>query len=191
MSPNHLRVLVLDLEMQCWLGPPPEGLANDIIQIGIVELDLEALAPCRERCLYIRPQRCEISPFCTELTGITPEIIRKHGRRFGEALNTIIKEFGPGNKLCLTWGKDRRAIERACLEAEVLNPFDFVDLSSFYAAAQGAKRNVSIEDALKSYGLSFVGRAHDALVDARNTGEVYLEMLRRFRDYEGESGVCA
>jgi inhibitor of KinA sporulation pathway (predicted exonuclease) len=181
---NHTRVLVLDLELQCWTGPPPEGFSNDIIQIGLVELDLTTLKQTREANLYIRPEKCLISPYCTELTGITPEIIKRLGRRFPDAVNTIVKEFGPTKKVTFTWGDDQSAIERACLEAEVNSPFHFVDLSWFYASLCGSKRNISVEGALQSFRQKFEGRPHNALDDAHNTGEVYLEIVRQQRLYK-------
>lgn len=181
MNPN--RVLVLDVELQCWAGLPPDGYRNDIIQLGLIEVDVERLVTTRSANYYIRPAALLISPWCTALTGITEETILKKGRPIAEVIRTL-KEFGPLKKVTLTWGNDRAAIERACHEAALVSPFNFVDLGWLYMTLVGAKKGVSVAAALHSFGLSFEGQAHDAHDDARNTSRVYCEIIRRQRAVE-------
>jgi inhibitor of KinA sporulation pathway (predicted exonuclease) len=74
---SHAHALYLDLEWTCWDAPPPPGMRQEIIEIGIVEMDLLTLAVTEEASYFIRPRRWEISPMCTRLTGITSEDISK------------------------------------------------------------------------------------------------------------------
>ena len=68
---HHTRSIYIDVEQSCWTGPPPPGMRQEIIEIGVVEMDLQTLEITRERARFVRPRRWEISDRCTELTGIT------------------------------------------------------------------------------------------------------------------------
>ncbi len=41
---HHTHALYLDLEWTCWNAPPPPGMQQEIIEIGIVEMDLVMIA---------------------------------------------------------------------------------------------------------------------------------------------------
>jgi len=64
---------VVDVEATCWEGEPPAGQHSEIIEIGIVVLNLETLERTGKRSVMVRPEHSEVSAFCTRLTGITPE----------------------------------------------------------------------------------------------------------------------
>ena len=71
------RVLVVDVEATCWQSrQPPPGEQSEIIEIGLCPLDLDCLEPGPVHSILVRPQRSQISPFCTRLTSITPEMAR-------------------------------------------------------------------------------------------------------------------
>jgi hypothetical protein len=40
---EHHSALYIDLELSCWAGAPPRGMRQEIIEIGVVELDLATL----------------------------------------------------------------------------------------------------------------------------------------------------
>src|ERR1700722_19196908 len=102
---HHLRSLYIDVEQTCWAGPPPPGMRQEIIEIGIVEMDLQTLEITRESAHFVRPRRWEISDRCTELTGITRDDI-KDARPFSEVIATVTREFSPARTLSCAWGND-------------------------------------------------------------------------------------
>ena len=53
----HPRSLYIDVEMTCWTGPPPPGMKQEIIEIGIAEMDLRTLDITREASYFVRPRR--------------------------------------------------------------------------------------------------------------------------------------
>jgi len=178
---SHTRALYLDVEQQCWGGDEkPEGFHHDIIQIGLVEADLQNLYITRHEGFIVRPAKINISAFCTELTGITEEQVRR-AARFSERISTIVRAYGPGSKLCFTWGDDARDIANACLDSQIRDPFNFCNLAWLYRCSFGIKRNVGLVNALKSFGLEFEGRQHDAMWDAYNTARVHMAMIERLR----------
>jgi len=175
------RALYLDLEMTCWPGPPPPGMQQDIIQIGVIEANLDTLSISREACYYVRPRNSTVSEYCTAFTGITEQRIRREGKPFGEVIATITRKFGPQGKSCFTWGNDAAALISACDCAAVAYPFNIIDLAFLYQLETGSRVAVSLENALLHLGLEFVGTPHDALIDARNTALLHMAMLLRTR----------
>ena len=75
---------VVDVEATCWAGEPPAGQRNEIIEIGVCVLDLGSLERVEKRSLLVQPEHSEVSTFCTDLTGLTPEEVST-GLSFREA----------------------------------------------------------------------------------------------------------
>ncbi len=189
MEINTEKALFLDLELTCWEDMPPTGQKKEIIQIGIVEVNNKNLNISREFNFYIRPENSIISSYCTNLTGITPEIISSSGRRFTDVIRTIIKEVSPNKKFCYAWGNDSESIENACIEKMISNPFrnNFIDLGSIFKSTFAISKNLSLPTALEFVNLKFEGTQHNALTDARNTARLYIEMIQRTRLYKKEN----
>ncbi len=181
MTLNPTCTLVLDLELQCWDGPTPPGYSNDIIQIGIVKVDVRAFRILKQGRYYVRPQRMQISPYCTALTGITEQIVLRKGRPLLEVVNTVIRNFGPTRRQCLTWGDDKSVLDRELGLRKRPNPFHMLDLGWMYRSSFGIEQNLSLENALRSLGMEFLGRPHDTLDDAINTARVHMAMVKRMR----------
>jgi inhibitor of KinA sporulation pathway (predicted exonuclease) len=175
------RALHLDLELTCWEGPTPGGQTSEIIQIGIVEVDTLKLEITRKAMRYVRPLKSKVSPYCTELTGITQRQVDKQGTNLVEVMNSITNEFGPKNKTCFAWGEDGDCLAQGMDVYGGRHNFNFVNLGQLFTLTMGLKRAVSVEDALKIMGLAFKGRPHDALVDAENTALLHIAMMRRMR----------
>lgn len=186
MSPkniNHTRSLYIDLELTCWQGPPPNGMNNEIIQLGLCEVDMVKLEITRSQRFYIRPKAAwEISPYCTKLTGITQDQITKLGRPFNEVLSTITNQWGPKSKMTYAWGNDFEDIQKTCHAMFIANPWSQIfDLGLTFRSSFLMRRAVNLEAALGFLDLEFEGKAHDALVDAKNTAALHIEMIKRLR----------
>jgi 3'-5' exoribonuclease 1 len=93
-------IVIIDLEATCPVED--EGGRNtversNIIEIGAVRLDKRSLAVIDSFSELIKPQQYPVSPFITELTSITPEMVADKpefdvvGRRF-------LDWYGPRNK---------------------------------------------------------------------------------------------
>jgi hypothetical protein len=57
----HTTALYLDLEWTCWDAPPPPGMQPEIIEIGLVEMNLDTLDIIQEGTYFVRPRRWERS----------------------------------------------------------------------------------------------------------------------------------
>lgn len=178
------RLLVADLELTCWDQPqPPRGEQPDIIEIGLVEIDNEALEIMRRERYLVRPARSTIGEFCSRLTGITPEDVERFGRPFPEVRNTIAKSWAPLRKTWAAWGTDRRAVEQAAAFHGVESPFSdsYLDLGHLFDLLTGAPQRVGLRAAMETLGLADEGERHRAVDDAGAAARVYVEICRRFR----------
>ena len=177
---QHTRALYIDLECLCWDGPAPPGMKQDIIEIGVVEMDLGTLQIVQESSYFIRPKRWEISSKCTtQLTGIVREDILT-ARSFSEVLTDIAEKFRPAATPCCAWGNDHSLLSIHCDLMRVRNPFKQpIDLCKVFKGLIAARQTLGLGDAVTMLGLKFEGVPHGALPDARNTARVHAAMMSR------------
>ena len=73
-----MRVLAIDFEATCWDHKPTYSLEtvvdpiSEIIEVGMAMLDTDTGEIVREQ-YFVKPLASTVSPFCTQLTGITQE----------------------------------------------------------------------------------------------------------------------
>ncbi|EKV27272.1 hypothetical protein C882_1774 [Caenispirillum salinarum AK4] len=173
------RLLFVDLELTCWEGMPPPGEQSEIIEIGLAEVDAEALTVTRSGRYLVRPRHSAVSEFCADLTGVTQDAVKRHGRPLAEVFGTLKKDWGPARKAWYAWGADRilldEAVERGDAEAHPFSP-GFFDMAQLYATLRGCGARVSLEDALKREGLEPQGRRHSAEGDAVDAAHVWMRL---------------
>ena len=96
-------------------------MRQEIIEIGVVEMDLQTLEITRESAYFVRPRCWEISDRCTQLTGITTDDI-KGARSFPEVIAAMTQEFSPARTLCCAWGNDAGLVATACQQHGLKTP---------------------------------------------------------------------
>ena len=177
------NTLSVDFELTCWDGEPPEGQVPEIIQIGVAEIDNESLVCSRSNSWYVRNELSEVSEYCTTLTGITGQLLRKRGIPLSEAGRLIAKNYGSRNKSWMAWGSDKAAIDRDCAVKGVETFFSnaFFNVGLLYSMAMQESRSISLDEAAARFGVSFDGRPHDAQVDAEVLGGVWAGLARSIR----------
>jgi inhibitor of KinA sporulation pathway (predicted exonuclease) len=177
----HTTALYLDLEWTCWDAPPPPGMQPEIIEIGLVEMNLDTLDIIQEGTYFVRPRRWEISLMCANLTGITADDVRS-AAPLSEVLGVLIRKFEPQKKPCCTWGDDVSVIAKTCQGLGLVSPFRHpVDLAKVFQSAFAIKEQKSLRAAIQMLDLEFDGVPHGALPDARNTARIHACILRRMR----------
>ena len=187
------RVLVIDLELTCWEGDAvPPGQRREIVEIGLVEIDMKDLAIRRESSWLVRPMASSVTPYCTSLTGITPEEVASGGRRLGEVLRSIANEFGPTRKPLLAWGDDWHAIDEDCRAAGCANPFPqeaFLNIGRVGSLLWSGNARLGLDEARVTLDLPEIQGRHRALPDARATADLVIAMARLVRGYGYAAGV--
>lgn len=176
------KINIIDLEATCWLGQPPEGQANEIIEVGIAVLDVAALKVVERRSIIVKPERSEVSAFCTELTGHTPESVAG-GISFAAACEVLRRDFAAATRAWASWGDyDRKQIERQCAAGNVAYPLSkrHTNAKMAFARAFGVKKkSPGMANALKLAGLPLAGRHHSGVDDAANIASLVALLIGR------------
>lgn len=174
------KIVVVDIEATCWEGKNPEGMENDIIEIGICLLDVKTAHIEDNRGIFVKPERSVISPFCTGLTTITPEMIEQEGISFQEALKIIKKEYKTQNRAWASYGAyDLKQFQRQCTDLGLAYPFgpSHINVKSLFALKNKLDYEVGMDGALKFLGIPLEGTHHRGIDDARNIAKVLSSLL--------------
>lgn len=187
------RVVVLDLEATCWdedkYPDEPQGdQPKEIIEIGACMIDFkekDSEKLVKQKTSYlVRPRKSRVSQFCTDLTSITPEMLKQKGIPLKDAVNKFRKEFGTGNKVFMTWGEyDKHMLRRECELVGAEYPFRYshINLSPLFLFFEGLNESVALEDAVKRRGIKFEGQQHRAHNDAYMTAKVFLTLINQYK----------
>ncbi len=174
------RVYIVDVEATCWKEKRPDTQISEIIQVGIVELNLLSGSISSKVGYNIRPQYSEVSEFCTELTGITPEELEEK-KNFSEVYD-MIKERFPHLK-DYTWASygdyDRKQLKEMSdlYKRAYLFGGTHINIKNLFALKCGLKKEVGMSKALRILKKELVGQHHNALDDALNITEIFKACL--------------
>ncbi|WP_285664341.1 3'-5' exonuclease [Actinorhabdospora filicis] len=177
---NDRIVNVVDVEATCWSGQVPPGQRNEIIEIGLCVLDLDARERLAKHRILVRP-RSRVSQFCTELTGLTQEEVDT-GVSFEEACRILAREHRADSRAWASWGDyDRKQFEHQCRTSAAVYPFSsrHTNAKAVYAESHGLKKRPGMAAALKMSGLPLEGRHHSGADDAWNIAALVLELDER------------
>ena len=170
------KIYIVDIEATCWKEKEPDGQISEIIQVGIVELNLPSGSISSKVDYNIRPQYSEVSEFCTELTGITPEELE--GEKNFSQVYDMIKERFPHLE-DYTWASygdyDRKGFKEMSDLHKI--PYLFgrthINIKNLFALKWRLNKEVGLKNALKILNKKLVGQHHNALDDALNTIEIF------------------
>ncbi len=171
----------VDLEALCWSD---EDIANgnfgfpEIAEIGVYECDLE-FNPLRKKSIILKTSQ-EPSRFFTELTGITPKMIR-NGVTWERAYKQMV-DIGSKNKVFITWGADQVMMKRHCENYQVNNPLSdyHLDLGVMYTMMFNGGKRTGLYRTLEKFGISTDGTVHRASDDAENLSRLHHYLHTRF-----------
>ncbi|MDA0147348.1 3'-5' exonuclease [Vibrio sp. LaRot3] len=175
---NHNRIVCFDLEMCCW-NQDGVGTTGEIIEIGLAEIDLVQGEIVKRAQYYAKPEKDEVSLFCSQLTGITPRKIEKQGRPLEQVMKSMVKNFGGSNKIYAAWGRDDLILAQECAEKGIDMPFkEFINLATLYRIQNRLKdKRIGHKAAQEEKGIEWEGRQHSGYVDAYNLAKLALTML--------------
>lgn len=166
------KILVFDLECTCWLGHPPAGMRQEIIEIGCCLFDRVSGEITQRRSLIIRPSSSTISEFCTELTSITQKMVDENGVDLREACDILVNEYNSRNVMSSAWGRfDSKHLKKDCRLSGIAYPLSgkHMNLQRRFSTHAGSKNEMSVANALKYIDKRFDGMQHRAVDDAYNT----------------------
>lgn len=174
------KIVVVDIEATCWEGRNPEGMENDIIEIGICLLDVHTGEIEDNRGILVKPERSDISAFCTQLTTITPEMIEENGISFKEALSILKKEFDTQSRAWASFGAyDLKQFQRQCSALGVGYPFgpSHINVKTLFALKNNLGHETGMDGALKFLEIPLEGTHHRGVDDAKNIAKILRNIL--------------
>lgn len=178
--------LVVDLEATCWRGRPPEGMYNEIIEIGISGIDHKTKEIVFKDGIIVKPRFSEISNFCTELTSIDQKLVDEKGVDFITACQILKNKFSSKNRLWMSFGDfDKKQMQRDCKLNCVENPMgkNHIDLMPLFNFSFNLKKGLGVSSILEHLDMEFEGVKHRAIDDAYNTALILQ------RAYSGSSHI--
>jgi 3'-5' exoribonuclease 1 len=179
MPPNHYYA-VMDFECTCWEREDPDRREHEIIEFPVVFLNSKTLEIDFEFHEYVRPTEYPIlSPFCVELTGISQSTVDE-----SDDLETVLERFkdflveksiesftactdGPWDftKFLYPETKRKRLVAPSW-------SFHWVNVRKQFQYIFQLPRWIGVEESLEKLGLSFEGRPHSGIDDARNIARI-------------------
>ena len=181
-KPMH-RIFV-DLEMHPVSDDFPDRkniFRFETIEIGAVMLN-EQHEEISSFCEFVKPMYSkEILPRYSELTGITTQML-ENASHFPEVLERFV-QWCAGDCIVYSWSKtDLAQVKGECKQKGIeispeLNAMfrGWRDFQKEFSRLVGFHRGINLQDAVNLGGLDFDGRAHDGLVDARNTANLFRQ----------------
>ncbi|MEJ2763404.1 3'-5' exonuclease [Photobacterium sp. MCCC 1A19761] len=175
---NFNRIVCFDLEMCCW-NDGRESRTGEIIEIGVAELDLITGQIVRRAQYFVKPEYDEVSPFCTELTGIKPEVIEKNGKPLATILKSVEQKFGGRHKIYAAWGRDDAILRAECKAKDLKVPFnEYLNLATLFRLQRHVtNKRCGLRAAMDMAGLTWEGRHHSGYVDAYNLARLAKTMF--------------
>ena len=176
------KIIVIDLEATCWENNTiPEGSKMDIIEIGICNLYIQTGEIKDKRSIYVIPQQSELSAFCTELTGITKEIIQEKGITLTEACKVLEEEYDPKERVWASFGEfDRSFFQKQCLEYKIKYPMGMthINIKYLFPFKMKFKKAKGLQKALLILKEPFEGKQHNGADDAYNAAKILRYILK-------------
>jgi inhibitor of KinA sporulation pathway (predicted exonuclease) len=167
--------LIIDFEATCWNHKTPDGMHNEIIEIGISGVDYVTKEIKLRDTIIVKPEFSEISDFCTGLTTITQEFVDEHGVTFAEACEILETKYKSRDRIWLSWGEyDKNIIAANCELKGIRNPFGrtHINMKPLFSFAFGIKTDLGVVQALDRLGMDFEGTAHRGGDDAYNIARI-------------------
>lgn len=176
------KIIVIDLEATCWEGQPPAGQVNEIIEIGICELDTLTGDITKNKGILIQPTRSTISPFCTQLTTITPELVAREGVTFPEAIEMLQEEYEAEMYTWASYGMyDLNMLTKQCKFRNINYPLNHqhINVKELFAETFGLRKATGMNWALELLKIPLEGTHHRGVDDAKNIAKILHWCLKQ------------
>lgn len=180
-----MKYIFVDLEMNPIARRHKEARRlcnNEVIEIGAVVLDEDLRETDCFKQLVKPEYNAEVYKRYAALTGITTGMLAT-AAHFAEALAAFVQWCAADGEeyLIFAWSDNdlqqlqkETALKRIAMSPELEYMFrQWRDFQKEYCGLLQLDHQISLEKALDSVGITFEGRVHDALWDARNTAELY------------------
>ncbi len=170
------KLMILDLESTCTDDPDEKNtFVNEVIEFGIVVLDLEKDSYEKIQ-MFTKPKKSVLNEFCTSLTGITWEQVRR-APIFKDNMPKLKKIIDDNQiEVFVSFGDyDKNQLKRQAQRDGAINPFENLDhinirLNAWYVSGLG--KPLGLWEMMKHFNLPFEGSHHSGVDDAYNISKL-------------------
>ncbi|WP_394773515.1 exonuclease domain-containing protein [Flavobacterium sp.] len=169
------KIIIIDLEATCWQSTIPEGQENEIIEIGLAVLNAQTGEITQNQGILIKPQRSSVSPFCTELTTITQDLLDKNGISFEKAIEKLVDEYQPDLYTWVSYGQyDINMIKKQCKSFGIQYPMgdQHINVKTLVAEKLNLQKPTGMNGALHLLNIPLEGTHHRGIDDAKNIAKI-------------------
>lgn len=180
-------IFVLDFEANC----VKKGSLNpqEIVEFPVVPIDVSKgeIVPEMIFHTYLQPEHHELTEFCTELTGITPEMVST-GVSLQKALEMFdehIAKFGLEDEdfvvvTCGNWDLQTCLRKEANYKKINLRPCfrRFINIKDVFSKCTGGPRKIGMPGMLKFLGLELEGKHHSGIDDSKNIAKIMCKLIQ-------------
>lgn len=155
---------------------------REIIEIGAVMLN-EALEEVRSYKSYVKPEYSKgVFKRLEELTGVSTAMTAG-ASTFEDAFQDFVAWCGQEEYEIYAWSESDLVQVQKEMQLKQVEPTaeitymceHWIDFQKIIMDMAKVDKLISLEKALNYCGISFSGRKHDALYDARNTSRLFVE----------------
>lgn len=183
------KINIIDLECTAWEDQKtPDGKYQrdhmEIIEIGIVQVDVRELKIVKEKSYMVIPVDYPVSKYCTNLTSITSDMLMKNGVTLQLAINQMITEFSTKKYEWFSWGEfDKLQFKSECGRKNLEYPVSgkHSNIKYWLSKITGHTVQRNVQGMMDFLNLKFDGRAHRGVDDARNIAYMYIEVMKEIR----------
>ncbi|SEL70549.1 Inhibitor of the KinA pathway to sporulation, predicted exonuclease [Aquimarina amphilecti] len=168
-------IIIIDLEATCWNGSIPKGQVHEIIEIGICLLNTQTEEVSKNKGILIKPERSEVSSFCTELTTITQDLLDNEGISFNEACEILRDEYQGYQYTWASYGQyDLNMMKKQCSFREISYPLseNHINVKELFTKTKGLQKKVGMKGALGILNMPLDGTHHRGIDDAKNIAKI-------------------
>ncbi|MDR6516247.1 3'-5' exonuclease [Chryseobacterium camelliae] len=177
------HILIIDLEATCWNDRTPKGQQSEIIEIGVCLMDARTGKVLQSEGILVKPRFSTVSPFCTELTSITQQMLDDEGIMLGDAFDILRAEY---NSEHLTWASygnyDLNMLKDQSAKFRVDYPLsdDHMNVKTLFAQLHPTvRKSVGMARALGELNFRLEGIHHRGMDDARNIAKILYWCLQQ------------
>lgn len=193
MGANLSRIIICDIEATCWETREEQGSRpNEIIEIGICELNLRTNQIENGSSYVIKPRFTKVSPFCTQLTGWTQEAvdegadilptIQQLGNDYKIGKDDVWASCGEFDRIKLSSNRQQRGSLGFLYDIKHFdNPFSVmrshINIKTLFALKHRLHKEMGMDKMLECIGEKLEGRHHNGGDDALNIAKIVRHVL--------------
>ena len=125
--------------------------------------------------ILVRPQKSEVSSFCTSLTTITQKMLDENGVSFEQACTIIRNNYQGYHYTWASYGQyDLNMMKKECKAKSVSYPLsaDHINVKELFIKQAKLKKSVGMKQALDILSIPLEGTHHRGIDDAKNITKI-------------------